>query len=278
MVRSTDSNAPMAYPFGLGFLKSSLANSFIALCVFGFVLLGLTKQVTAEPSSTAQWLMNEPVSLLDLGIYRMQRLANEHWNPRLRDALESAGFKPPDNFGLEIEYLWEKDWIRFRVVVEGEATELACKKILEISKTVLFGPTPPSPFTNEERQQIQEFRSRKSELTERELEGLGELERRLELRTIWPLIATKDFVKESRELNVFLSAERVFSHLGGYQKNNPPKEWRENITNMMALTILIKEESEEESRLGKRLLCFSKILSEEMGMVINPGIETFGKY
>jgi hypothetical protein len=85
----------------------------------------------AEPSRTVNWLMDQPMSLFDWGIYKTDKKASEL---KIASKIFTAEF-----FSASAEYDWDANKIRIRVLLHGVGTEAECIENLKIAKGSFLG-------------------------------------------------------------------------------------------------------------------------------------------
>ena len=95
-------------------------------------------QLIAEPDTKVRWLMNEPASLFDLGIYQMREFldSSEEQYPRLRDR--------PIN--LVAYYVWEENriYVVASTVDAAPVSEVSqwCESVFYRLTAITLGPQP----------------------------------------------------------------------------------------------------------------------------------------
>lgn len=85
----------------------------------------LTSTTQAEPSRVPNWLMNEPMSLWDWGIYRTDK--------RMQQIKEFSSLFKAQFFSGSASYDWDANRIKLFAMFIGETTEAGC--IEHIKKT-----------------------------------------------------------------------------------------------------------------------------------------------
>lgn len=81
-------------------------------------LLYICSVANAEPTRTAQWLMDEPMSLFDWGIYKTDK--------KLSDLKQAKQSFLNEFFYSAAEYDWSANRIRLKVNFIGKGTEAEC--------------------------------------------------------------------------------------------------------------------------------------------------------
>lgn len=96
-------------------------------------ILGTSPHVMAEPGRVARWLMDEPMSLFDWGIYKTDRKVAD-----LKVVIEtySAQF-----FFGSADYDWDENRIRLRVSFIGKGTEAECVENIKRAKGAFLNYT-----------------------------------------------------------------------------------------------------------------------------------------
>jgi hypothetical protein len=94
--------------------------------ICGAIVLLLSPLTQAEPTKTMSWLMDEPMSLFDWGIYKT--------NKKLSDLKISASIFKAEFFFASAEYDWDVNRIRLRVMFTGNGTEAECTENLKLAK------------------------------------------------------------------------------------------------------------------------------------------------
>lgn len=89
------------------------------------LLLLLTPAAQAEPNRVPSWLMNEPMSLWDWGIYRTDK--------RMQEIKELPSLFKAKFFSGSATYDWDENRIKLFAMFVGESTEAGC--IEHIKKT-----------------------------------------------------------------------------------------------------------------------------------------------
>ncbi len=77
-----------------------------ALYIMIFFLLGWVHPVQAEPNPSARFLMNEPVSLLDFGIYKLEK--------DIKGLQKDLTIHYTDPFDISVDYKWDEN----RIVIQ----------------------------------------------------------------------------------------------------------------------------------------------------------------
>lgn len=86
------------------------------ILVIVVMCLGITN-VFAEPTPTVRWLMNEPVSLFDLGMYRLS-LECDKWGVKFGDQLAMVlKIKLRNGPFVDVSYDWDNNRITFRTQI-----------------------------------------------------------------------------------------------------------------------------------------------------------------
>lgn len=102
--------------------------SRIAALVLGMCLSAGTQ---AEPTATVTWLMNEPMSLFDWGVYKADKKAGGlgELGSRLFTARFMSG---------SAAYDWDANRLRLRVFLNGNGTDAECVENLKAAKHVFL--------------------------------------------------------------------------------------------------------------------------------------------
>ena len=88
------------------------------------ILIPLMAQ--SEPTKTTSWLMSEPMSLFDWGIYKTDKKLAEL---KIASSMFTAQF-----FSGSAEYDWDANRIRLRVLLYGNGTDAECLENLRVAK------------------------------------------------------------------------------------------------------------------------------------------------
>ena len=80
----------------------------------------------AEPTKTTSWLMAEPMSLFDWGIYKTDK--------KLADLKTASSMFTAQFFSGSAEYDWDANRIRLRVLLHGKGTDAECLENLKVAK------------------------------------------------------------------------------------------------------------------------------------------------
>lgn len=120
-----------------------MKKTLISFFVMFYVILVIVPITIAEPSSAVDYLMNEPVSMFDYG---MQKLNDEL--QKQRDALKVANLSP----GLNAYYKWDSNKIRISLLYIDEKSshkefsesriKSDIKKVIMHLKKVIFCVNP----------------------------------------------------------------------------------------------------------------------------------------
>ena len=92
------------------------------------VLIPLMAQ--ADPTKTTSWLMGEPMSLFDWGIYKTDK--------KLADLKIASSMFPAQFFSGSAEYDWDANRIRLRVLLHGKGTDAECLENLKVAKAAFL--------------------------------------------------------------------------------------------------------------------------------------------
>lgn len=68
------------------------------------LLLGLTTRLAAEPNETARFLMNDPITLMDFGMYRLEK--------DIRAFQEKLAIKQQKPHTVLVDYFWDDNRIK----------------------------------------------------------------------------------------------------------------------------------------------------------------------
>ena len=90
------------------------------------ILIVIPLMAHAEPTKTINWLMNEPISLFDWGIYKTDKKLAEL---KIASSAFTAEF-----FAGSAAYDWDANRIRLRVLLYGKGTEAECLANLKVAK------------------------------------------------------------------------------------------------------------------------------------------------
>lgn len=80
----------------------------------------------AEPNKATSWLMDEPMSLFDWGIYKTDKKVADL---KIASSMFTAPF-----FSGSAEYEWDANRIRLRVLLQGKGTDAECLENLKVAK------------------------------------------------------------------------------------------------------------------------------------------------
>ena len=110
--------------------------SFVLLLV---IVSGFSGTATAEPSRSINWLMQEPVSLFDLGMLRLRIRHQNVWFPELRATAEARSYRPKKFAGTAV-YNWDENRISISAVFIGKPEKNACTAIVTKFRSIVLGP------------------------------------------------------------------------------------------------------------------------------------------
>ena len=95
-----------------------------------FVACVISVSVRAEPTRVPQWLMNEPMSLFDWGLYQTEKK---------QDSFKTLSHIFTIRYvGGSAAYDWDADRIRLRFSFQGEGTSEECSENLKRAKTAML--------------------------------------------------------------------------------------------------------------------------------------------
>ena len=101
--------------------------------IFSLPLLCLCLASRAEPSRVARWLMDEPMSLFDWGLYKTDK--------RMADLKQAKGAYSTEFFFGSADYDWDANRVRLRVSFIGKGTEAECVENIKRAKGAFLNYT-----------------------------------------------------------------------------------------------------------------------------------------
>ena len=100
-----------------------------------------TRPCSADPASSARWLMDQPASLLDLGILRLRQRNKEEWTPELDLKSKDKGVLLKDLGINNVVYNSDNNTIAimaaFVVPYVEKVDEKLCASILVVYKNII---------------------------------------------------------------------------------------------------------------------------------------------
>lgn len=117
--------------------------SFV-LSIFMVMFLTAPLSLRAEPGPVIGWLMNEPVSLLDIGLYRLEKDVQS-----LRQGIE-AGVSNGARIVIGVHYSWDKNRIYVLFAHIEELKRDDCEYIIGITRLLArVNPTNGTPLVGD---------------------------------------------------------------------------------------------------------------------------------
>ena len=99
----------------------------------------------AEPSSPINWLMNQPVSLFDLGILRLRLDMEYRYMPELRGKIKHLNLRAPKSEGnSSAVYNFDDNTITLSASLIGEPTERTCSAVLDMLRDIFHYKAEPT--------------------------------------------------------------------------------------------------------------------------------------
>ena len=96
------------------------------------VFMLIASSVSAEPSPTVNWLMDEPASLFDIGMLRLRQENDDRWLPRLSERISELSLlaKGEALQSSSVVYDIKENRITIGAMFKGRPDEGCCAEIL----------------------------------------------------------------------------------------------------------------------------------------------------
>ncbi len=97
----------------------------------------LQSLIFAAPSPTMQYLINEPLSMLDMGLYKLETYLNKGMKGHFSSSEELSTKLIRTTADLDYNYSKDMIVVHHFFTIDSQADEMSCKKIIKATKSAI---------------------------------------------------------------------------------------------------------------------------------------------